>query len=765
MKRYNPKIEIGLTSEQVSERIKEDLVHKDVTVPTKSIKQIISGNFFTLFNFLNFGLALAVLLVGSIKNVLFIGTVLTNMLISIVQEIRAKKIIDKLSLVSQSKTVVIRDGKNIEVDREHIVLDDLTVLRTGNQVIVDSIVKKGECFVNESFITGEDNPILKKENDIILSGSFIISGNIIAKVEHIKEDNYTSKISKDAKYIKKLNSKLMYSLNKIIKYISIVIVPIGILLFLKQLHIENNSIDLAVINTVAGLIGMIPEGLVLLTSTVLAVSVIRLSKYNVLVQELYCIEMLARVDVLCLDKTGTITEGKMEVKDIVLLDKNITNDDFRTLIDNICHTLEDISPTMNAIREKFETKKGKKLNYTKVLAFSSENKYSLIETEKEKYYLGAPEFILKEDISKEYSNDYRVILLAKEEDNIKTPIALILIQDKIRKEAKKTLEYFKEQGVEIKIISGDNPITVSQIAKRVGVENYDKYVDLSKIESNEELEEAYKNNTIFGRVKPNQKKELILISKKLGHTVGMTGDGVNDCLALKEADCSIAMASGSEAARNVSQLVLMTSNFETLPHVVTEGRRTINNIERSASLFLVKTIYTALLIAFFMFSIFHYPFKPIHLTLMNLITIGIPSFILALEPNKERVKGTFLSSVFIKAFPTALTVFTIIVAFLFVSRSISLSVEEESTICVILTTITMLLFQYRICKPFTPIRRVLLSSMCLIFILELLFFKDFFSLSKISDSSYIVIAIFIIISIILWNIYNYLINKFITKLR
>lgn len=755
MKRYNPNVRVGLTKQQVEERIRENLNYTDVSVPTKTIGQIIRDNFFTLFNFLNFGLALAIFLVGAYKNMLFIGTVIFNMIISTVQEIRAKKIVDKLSLISQTKVTVVRDGENLDVSRQEVVLDDIVELKVGSQVVADCIVEDGTCLVNESFVTGESTPIEKQKGDMVLSGSFITGGKVYAKVEHVKEDNYTSIISKDAKYIKKLNSVLMNSLNKIIKGISFAIVPIGILLFLNQFYFAKSDFNLAVLNTTAALIGMIPDGLILLTSTVLAVSIIRLSKYKVLVQELYCIETLARVDVLCLDKTGTITEGVMEVVDFIPNVK-YSKQEVEILLNKLCHTIEDVSPTMSALRERFETKNGKPLEYKKVIPFSSDKKYSKVELNDISYYLGAPEFIIKDSKYDEYSKDYRTLLLAVEEKGKISPVAIILIQDKIRKEAKKTLKYFKEQGVDIKIISGDNPITISQIAKRVGIDNYDKYCDLSTIKTKEELKEAYLKNTIFGRVKPDQKKELILLIKSLGHTVAMTGDGVNDVLALKEADCSIAMASGSDAARNVSQLVLLNSNFDAMPKVVEEGRRCINNIGRSASLFLTKTIYTILIVLMVLFTAFHYPFHPIHLSLMNLITIGAPSLVLAMEPNKDRVKGNFLVKIIANALPTALTVFSSILILLFLTENKGFKPIELSTMTVVVSTIIMLIYQYKLCKPFNTIRKILITSMCLIFAVEILFFKSFFTLSEFNIVMYIITISLIIISLILWKGFNYL---------
>ena len=760
MARLNPRYEKGLTNKQVEEQMAKGLNYTDVSVPTKSIKRIVSDNFFTLFNFLNFGLAAAIIAVGAYKNCLFIGTVIFNIIISIVQEIRAKQIVDKLSLISQSKVTVIRDGKHKDISREEMVQDDIVELRVGAQVVADSIVMDGTCLVNESFITGEATPIEKKVGDMVLSGSFVTGGKVRVKVEHVKDDNYTSIISKDAKYVKKLNSVLMNSLNKIIKGLAIAVVPFGIALFIHHYFIvSNNTFNQAVLETSAALIGMIPDGLILLTSTVLAVSIIRLSKYKVLVQELYCIETLARVDVLCLDKTGTITEGVMEVVDFI---PNIkySKDEVEDILDGLCHSIEDVSPTMEAVRNRFERKNGKELNYLKIDPFSSDKKYSKVYLEGINYYLGAPEFIIKDSNYSEYSKDYRTLLLAGEQDNKKFPIALILIQDKIRKEAKDTLKYFKEQGVEIKIISGDNPITISQIAKRVGIDDYDKYCDLSTIKSKKELKEAYLHNTIFGRVKPDQKKELILLIKSLGHTVAMTGDGVNDVLALKEADCSIAMASGSDAARNVSQLVLMESNFDAMPKVVEEGRRCINNIGRSASLFLTKTMYTILITLMILVSaLFHtleHPYLPIHLSLMNLITIGAPAFVLALEPNKERVKGNFLVKIFANALPTALTVFTTLLIFFLLSSAANLSKEESSTICVIMTTLIMFRYQYKLCKPFNAIRVLLMVSMCTIFLCELLFFKGFFSLSKLDTGMYLMIVVLVCVAAIFWKGYNWL---------
>ena len=641
---------IGLSSKQVEERVKKGLVNYDTSVPTKSIKQIVLGNIFTLFNIINFLLGLAVFFAKSYKNLFFLGVVFSNTAISIIQEIKSKKAIDKLSVLASAKVKCIRDGNVQTIGINEIVLDDLLRVETGNQIVTDSIILEGEVEVNESFITGESVAITKKKGDTLLSGSFVVSGKCTAKVIHIGEENFTSKISSGAKCVKKVNSEIMKSLNRIIQIVSIAIVPIGTLLFFNQYNLDGNNLQSAIVNTVAAIIGMIPEGLILLTSSVLAVSVVRLAKQNVLVQELYCIETLARVDTLCLDKTGTITEGTMEVKDIKPFseDKN----KMEKILAELASASEDSNSTIDAIRGKYKGKQ--EWNAINKIAFSSQKKWSGIYFENEgSFIIGAPEFILKEEYFKfkeeieKYTIDYRVILLAHSKNDFKEKelpdnlevIGLVLISDKIRKEAKKTLKYFKEQGVAVKVISGDNPVTVSKIAREVGVENCNKWIDMSKIKDDKEIKKLVGEYTIFGRVSPIQKKEIVKCLKEEGHTVAMTGDGVNDVLSLKEADCSIAMASGSDACKNCSELVLLDSNFASMPKIVAEGRRTINNIERSATLFLVKTLYATALALIFLIAKMPYPFMPIQLSLISIVTIGIPSFILALEPNKERIKG------------------------------------------------------------------------------------------------------------------------------
>lgn len=751
IERYSPIITQGLSPKQLQKRKEEGMVNKEQTVPTQTIKQIILRNIFTLFNMLNLFLAISVMLVGSFKNLLFMGGVICNTLISIIQEIKAKKTIDKLSLLSTTKAHVIRDGKKEDIHIEEILLDDIIFFGAGEQVVVDTIIQKGICEVNEAFLTGEENPISKKEGDMILSGSFLVAGNIIGKVEHIGTENYTYQISKEARYIKKVNSILMNALRTVIKWTSILIVPFGSILFIKQLYLASSTRD-AVINTVAAVIGMIPEGLVLLTSTVLAVGILKLSKYKVLVQELYCIEMLARTDVLCLDKTGTLTEGNIKFVKMEI-EKNRKEN-----IDNILcafTTHMEENATIKAIHEKFQEKST--LSVKKVIPFSSERKYSALEVENGYYILGAPEYILdKTDPSFQKMQSsfqkYRVLLLAHKKSMQKkqkaTILAYIFLEDVIRKKAKETIDYFQKEEVEIKVISGDNPITVSNIAKRVHIQNADKYIDMREVKE-EEIQNIVEKYAVFGRVNPTQKKQIILALKEKGHTVAMTGDGVNDVLALKEADCSIAMNSGSDAARNVSQIVLLESNFEAMPNVVLEGRQTVNNIERSSVLYLTKTMYASMLAILFLFINKKYPFEPIQLTLTSVVAIGIPSVFLALETNKNRIKGNFFTNVFGKAFPFSIVVVINIILIMILSSIFSLNSEETSTLCVIMNAIISFLLLFRISMPFNTRKKILFVSMILLFIFQILGFRTLFSLASFQFRLLFITILLVLISLFL----------------
>ena len=759
----------GLSEEKVLELKEKGLVNYNYDVKTKSIGQIIAGNFFTLFNFLNFGLALAIFLVGSYKNLLFLGVVFCNTLISTIQEIRSKKVIDKLSLLNESKATVIRDGKEVSIGIHEIVLGDIIKLKAGNQIVTDSRILVGEILVNESLITGESESVTKNKDMNILSGSFVVSGSCLAEVIHVGADNYTAQISAEAKYIKKVNSEIMNFINKIIKYISIAIIPIGVLLFLGQM--DSGPFGDTVIHVVAALIGMIPEGLVLLTSTVLAISVIRLSKYNVLVQELYCIETLARVDTICLDKTGTITKGEMEVSKLVPLNE-IPMNEIVDALSIMSYHMENDNQTMEAISKKYARKNDYKV--LEVVPFSSQAKWSGISFENVSYIIGAPEIVLKDTakIDKElnlYTESNRTILLGKVNHKLnKTlpldvePMALVIINDKVRLEAKATLDYFKEQGVEIKLISGDNPKTVAGVAKKVGLTDV-KYIDMGKCDL--PIMDIVDKYSVFGRVKPKQKKEIIMALKANGHTVAMTGDGVNDVLALKEADCSVAMNSGSDAARNVSQLVLLDSNFSSMPKVVAEGRRSINNIQRSSSLFLCKTTYATLLAILFMFLPLSYPFEPIQLTLTSVVTIGIPSFILALEPNNERINGKIILNVLKRSIPTALTIVLNILIISLLPYIIRLTLDEVSTLCVLLTGLTGFMLLYRISLPFNALRGCLFGFLIVLFSFGVIFLRELFSLTLLTPNLLILTLALFMIAITFFNVFTDLFYKISKKIK
>ena len=742
----------GLTRIEVENRIRDNKVNYDTSVKTKSIRDIIISNSFTLFNIINILLALLLVIVGSYKNTLFIFIIIINSLISIIQEVRSKRELDKLKVIASNSVLVLRDGIEEEIHINDIVLDDIIIFNNGNQVVVDSIVVDGEVEANESFITGEAKTIYKKKGDKLLSGSFIVSGRCLAEVEHVGLDNYVAKISSNTKYSKPVSSEIMRSLNRIVSTISFIIVPVGILLFSSQYSASNNFNE-AITSTVAGIIGMIPEGLVLLTSTVLAVSVIKLSKKKVLVQDLYCIEMLARVDVACLDKTGTITEGKLEVvRDIPFNDGDISY-----IISNINGASIDSNPTALALIDKYGKSNDKKVE--EVIPFSSSRKYSGVKFSDITYVVGAPEFILKDNYKKyekiisPYLEDYRVLMVGEYKKNISDTklVGLILIQDKIRESAPSTIEYFKEQKVDLKIISGDDARSVLGIAKRAGFSDDTLAINATVLETDQDILEAVSKYSVFGRVTPDQKRKFILALQKLGHSVLMGGDGVNDVLALKEADASVAMNSGADAAKNVSQLILLDSDFSSIPDIVAEGRRTINNIERSASLFIVKTIYTFLLVFLFINTKSRYPFIPIQLSLLSTLTIGIPSFVLALEFNNNIVKRGFLLNVIKKSLPTSiLIVFNILIIYL-LGMLFSISSNEISTMCVIISVFIGFMHLYNICNKNNIIHRLLIVVLALVFLISYIFFKEFFSFTNISISMGIIIVLLVIESVYLYK--------------
>lgn len=776
-------IKTGLTDSMVKERINKRLVNYNTQPSTKTIPEIIRSNVLTYFNFLNIFLGAAVLLAGiisnqfmySLKNCLFVGVIFWNTVISTIQEIISKKIVDKLSVISSSKALVIRDSKEQIIEMDNIVLDDIIIFKPGNQVLTDSIVLEGNVEVNESFITGESNTILKKVGDTLLSGSFIISGSSICKVIHVGENNYVNKISSDAKYIKENNSVIYNSFKTMVQILSFIIIPLGAALFCNQYLIIGSSIGNSIINTVAALIGMIPNGLVLLTSSVMAVSVIRLSKQKVLVQQLYCIETLSRVNVICLDKTGTITTGNMKLHDIIP-NNNYTKEEFSKIILKIVNGLDDNSSTFKAIRDKYQDKIKQEVIDT--IPFSSERKFSALQIKNDySYYIGAYEYIVKDrelDYSKikDYLNDYRILTVCKTKDNLTNKptnlevVGFILIEDEIRKEASDTLKFFKEQGVKIKIISGDNSKTVLNIIKKVTGDDNLKAVNFPEIEESN-LKTVIEETDVFGRVTPIGKKQLILTLKELGYITAMTGDGVNDVLALKEADCSIAMSSGSDASKAVSQIVLLDNNFASMPKIVAEGRRTINNIERSASLLLVKTIYTILIILTCLFTQNEYFFIPIQLTLITTCTIGIPSFILALEPNTNIVSGNFLLKIFKNSIPAGITVFLDVIIIILFKQAFPMNESIINALAVLVTGTTGFIHLYYVSKPFNFLRSALLIILLFGFIYGALFQYEFFNLSELNLQIGLILFLLIIFSVysykVLQTFLNFITNKFIKK--
>lgn len=746
--RYRPAPSEGLTKEQVDSRQREGLCNRATAQPGKTVGRIILGNVCTLFNLINAVLAAAILAVGSYKNLLFLGVVLSNLAIGILQEIRAKRMVDRLSILSAARAHVIREGRRQDIAVDEVVLDDILELSRGGQIAADCVVREGACDVNESLVTGESDPVHKAEGDMLLSGSFVVGGRCRAQAERVGADSYVSSISSGAKRLRRARSEIMAALQKIIMAVSILIIPVGILLFLRQMSMDGAGLRHAVVATAAALIGMIPEGLVLLTSTVMAVSVVRLSRRRVLVQELYCIEALARVDVLCLDKTGTLTQGRMELQEVRPCG-GVSASQVEQALRALCAASQDDDPTFAALRARYgRAAADGKWAAEQIVPFSSDKKWSgAFFRGRGGYVLGAPEFVLPHGGRREATlfeqvaaceRENRVLLLAHTEQPFADghlperlrPLALILLRDVLRPDAADTLRYFTRQGVTLKVISGDSVATVRTVATRAGLPDAHRCIDATSLKTEEAVCEAVERYAVFGRVTPAQKEQMVLALKRQGHTVAMTGDGVNDVLALKAADCSVAMASGSDAARSVSQLVLLDSDFAAMPQVVAEGRRSINNIQRSASLFLVKTIYATLLALLFLLIPMPYPFMPIQLTLTSVFTIGIPSFVLALEPNRDRIRGNFLHNVIGKAVPGAVTiVFNILLANT-CAMLFDIPHDQTSTMCVVLTGFTGLLLVARICVPFTPLRRVLFLFITVGFTGAAVLFHRFFSLVR-----------------------------------
>nr|WP_317349017.1 HAD-IC family P-type ATPase [uncultured Blautia sp.] len=787
----------GLTDEQVKERIEAGQINADENPNTRTYKQIVRENTLTFFNFLNLVLLVLVLMVGSIKNAFFVCIIIINTLIGIAQEIRAKKTIDKLAILTAKKSIVIREGKKWTVPTEELVLDDLVCLKTGDQVPADAKILEGSLEVNESLLTGESDNLPKNQGDQLFSGSFVTAGEACCQIIHVGKDNYASQITSEAKEFKRHNSELRNSLNAILKVISIIIVPIGALLFYKQYYMVGVSFRDSIVSMVAGVLGMIPEGLVLLTSVALTLGALVLANKKTLVQELYCIETLARVDTLCLDKTGTITEGSMcvervepctwktfqtedqeettsslekkkdEVSEEILKEEGEAQkeepvdqdalgiEEIEEIMCSMMNELHDENATANALRKRFPAKASMKCHH--VIPFSSDRKYSgAVFQEEGTYLMGAAQFLFPEENQKiaDYVQKYaeeglRVLVLAKSPElsegaelpkDLK-PIALLLLTDVIRQEAPDTLKFFDSQEVDLKVISGDDPVTVAAIARRAGLKNADKYVDATTLKTEEDIQNAVAEYSVFGRVTPQQKKEMVQALKSQGHTVAMTGDGVNDVLALKEADCSIAMAQGSDAAKNIANVVLLDSNFASMPHIVNQGRRVVNNIRTAASMFLIKTMFSVMLSLLTICFGNAYPFEPIQMSLISACAVGIPTFLLAQENNYDKIDHTFLRHVFLNAFPAAITISACVFSIMLVCQNVYHSNDMLNTACVLVTGWNYMAALKTVYAPLNRYRKVIIYGMQFIFFAAAVIFQKLLSLGSLDFGMIILVFI------------------------
>ena len=807
----------GLTNEQVQERIAEGKVNVNENPNTRTYKQIILENTLTFFNFLNIALLVLVLFVRSYKNSMFMGIILINTVIGIIQEIRAKKTIDKLAILTESKTVVLREGKKWSISTEKLVLDDLIFLKTGDQVPADVKVLEGTVEVNESLLTGESDNLSKSQGDELFSGSFVTSGEACCQVIHVGKDNYASQITSEAKEFKRHNSELRNSLNAILKVISIIIVPLGAMLFYKQYMIVGDTLKDSVVNMVAAVLGMIPEGLVLLTSVALTLGSMVLATKKTLVQELYCIETLARVDTLCLDKTGTITEGTMKVEDVQLYDtaqttvvqhtakfdpetgepvqnvsalkpevtvsaekengqiqetvnlETVSQEERQKLqeidhiMGNMMSVLHDQNATADALRKRFPSRNDLKLIHA--IPFSSDRKYSGAVFEgRGTYLMGAALFLfpegneeLLEHCSSYAQEGYRILVLAHSEQETKgterptglEPLGLFLITDVIREEAPDTLAFFDSQGVDLKVISGDDPVTVSAIAKKAGLKNANHYIDATTIKTSEEMQRAVAECSVFGRVTPQQKKQMVQALQSQKHTVAMTGDGVNDVLALKEADCSIAMAAGSDAAKNIANVVLLDSNFGAMPHIVNQGRRVVNNIRSAASMFLIKTIFSVLLSLITIFFGDAYPFEPIQMSLISACAVGIPTFLLTQENNYNKIDHTFLRHVFMNAFPAAVTITGCVFTIMLVCQDVYHSNVMLNTACVLVTGWNYMSALRTVYSPLNTYRKVIIYGMQFAFFISAVVLQDLLTLGSLEFGMIILVFVLMTFSPIL----------------
>ena len=781
----------GLSSADVEARIAEGEINVNTELKTKSVRELVLENVCTLFNAINLVLAVLVIITGAWKNLTFLFIVFANTGIGIVQSLRSKKMVDKLTLLAMKKAVAIRDGAPVELELDQIVLGDLVRLGRGDQIPADAVVVSGDAHVNESLLTGESDPIHKVPGDELMSGSFLDSGMLYARVVHVGADNYVARINNEAKYVKKVNSEIMGALNAIVRFASAIMLPLGIALFASSVNEVYGAshpvgmgvwawlvsggdawgqVSSSVLTTVGALLGMIPQGLVLLTSSVLAIATVRLARRKVLAQQLFCIETLARVDVLCLDKTGTITSGRMEVEGTYLarggeavpcaLAPAVDSSELDAALAGIAQaTSEDANETCQSILAHYEGSPGVTAPagaLERAIAFNSSRKYSGAVFERGAYVMGAAQFVLGKGALASYSaslarlaSSCRVLVVARAQgfdgDGVLTgeaePIGFVTIRDEIRTSAEETVAYFHEQGVTLNVISGDDPRTVSGIARTVGVPGAEAYVDATTLDTPAKLDAAVDRYHVFGRVTPQQKRDLVVALKRRGHTVAMTGDGVNDVLALKEADCSVAMAAGSDAARNVAEIVLVDNDFASMPAVVAEGRRSINNLQRSAALFLTKTLFSMGLAAICI-GLPPYPFEPITMTLINFFCIGFPSFVLALEPNRSRVRGSFLGNVLKRALPAASGVLVACLLTMLAGPVLALTGNMLSTMCLVSTCAVGLTLIWRISWPFTPLRGALFAFVSAGILIGVAGFPEFFSIAALRPVPAVLTALF-----------------------
>ncbi len=743
IQRIEATAEYGLTTEQVHQRREAGLDNKPAEPPSKSQGEIVADNLFTYFNFIFLVIAILLIFAGSYRDLTFLPVIVANTLIGIVQELRAKKTLDKLNMMHSPVTTVVREGKELRISSVEAVLDDIAVFRAGDQISADATVIEGNISVNEALLTGESDEISKKSGDSLMSGSFVVSGSCRARLEKVGKESYISKLTIQAKKSKKgEQSEMIRSLNKIVKIAGIMIIPVGFLLFGQQHFFEGNSVNSSIQGMAAAVIGMIPEGLFLLASTTLAISTMGLARKKVLVHDMKCIETLARVDTLCVDKTGTITESIMSVEAVIPV--ACEESELISRISDFAAAQSADNATMTAIKSYFRSPTGQKiLSFT---GFSAEFKYSGTVLENGAYVLGAAEFILKNpekysDITEKYSRKGSRVLAFAEYVGIPDGKSLtaetrlmgfVILSNPIRKNAPETFRFFEEQGVEIKVISGDNPITVSEIARQAGIKNSGNYIDATTLKTDSAIEQAVINYTVFGRVTPEQKRKFVRALKKAGRTVAMTGDGVNDVLALKDADCSVAMASGSEAAAQSSQLVLLESDFSKMPDVVMEGRKVVNNLERSGSLFLVKNIFSLLMAIITIFFGITYPLKPANISLISVFTIGLPAFCLSQIPNRDLIKGRFITNILLKALPAGIVDAVVVIAMVIFGGVFNSEQADISTASTILLGVVGMMILFRICKPMNPVKLAIWLICGLLLAVTMIFFGGFFSISGMS---------------------------------